>query len=66
MTNQNQNENEEKIYSRIEQIKDEIYDLRDYINSAICQECVRAHTKIAVLELELKGLKRKVDGNQSS
>jgi uncharacterized coiled-coil DUF342 family protein len=54
------NHNQDEIHNRIVKIKDEIYDLRDYINSATCQECVKAHTKIAVLELELKGLERKI------
>jgi len=61
VTNQNPNPNEEeKIYDRINSIKDEICDLKDYINSDICQQCTRSYARIAILEQELGGLKKKL------
>lgn len=65
MSQQNPNENErEKIYSRISFLKEEIYECRAYISSDFCQRCSDMYEKILVLEQELKGLQRKLDKNE--
>jgi hypothetical protein len=50
----------EKIYDNIAQIKEEIWETRDYISSDNCRKCSEMYTKLFRLEQELTGLQRKL------
>jgi len=63
MINLNPNE-KEKIYNRISDIKEEIWEARSYISSDICLRCGEMYSKIAVLEQELKILQRKLEKDE--
>lgn len=58
---------QEEIYERINKIKDDIFDLREQINSAQCRHCSSLYDKMMILEQELKGYQRELlkYGNQS-
>jgi len=58
MTNRNLSENEkEKILDRIAQIKEDIWEAKEYIVSDYCKKCSEMYSKIDVLEKELSELK---------
>jgi hypothetical protein len=60
MTNQKLNEKEnEKILDRIAQIKEDIWEYKEYINSDYCKKCSEIYQKISILEKELKSLTEK-------
>lgn len=59
-------ENErEKILNRISFLKEEIWETRAYISSDFCVRCSEMYEKIVRLELELKGLQRKIADDNS-
>lgn len=60
MINPNENERE-KIQTKIADIKEEIWETKAYISSDICQRCSDMYTKIDRLEQELKDLQEKLD-----
>jgi hypothetical protein len=60
MSNLNQNE-KEKIYDTIAQIKEEIWQTKEYISSDNCRKCSEMYTKLFRLEQELQGLQRKLE-----
>jgi len=59
MSNQNANERE-RIFDRISDIKEEIYETKAYISSEICFRCSEMYTKLFRLEQELKDLQKKI------
>lgn len=62
MNNQNLSENErEKILNRICQIKEHIWEAREYINSDFCKKCSEIYAQILKLEQELSSLQRKLE-----
>jgi hypothetical protein len=64
MKNLSKNE-KEKIYDKIIQIKEEIWETRDYISSDHCRKCSEMYTKLFRLEQELTGLQRKLDNERT-
>jgi hypothetical protein len=67
MTNQNLSEEEkEKIYNRIFDLRNQIYEIKDYISSDFCKKCSDMYTKMFVLEQELKGLQKKVMDDETN
>lgn len=56
MTNRNLSENE-KILDRIAQIKEDIWEAKEYIVSDYCKKCSEMYSKIDALEKELSELK---------
>ncbi len=59
MTSPNESE-KEKIFDRISQIKEEIYETKSYISSELCLRCSEMYTKLFRLEQELKDLHSKI------
>jgi hypothetical protein len=59
MINPSEKENE-KILDRIAQIKEEIWEARDYISSDYCKKCSEIYSQIFRLEQELERLQRKL------
>jgi hypothetical protein len=64
MKNLSENE-KEKIYDKIAQIKEEIWETRDYISSDYCRKCSEMYTKLFRLEQELTGLQRKLSNDST-
>jgi hypothetical protein len=64
MKNLSENE-KEKIYDKIIQIKEEIWETRDYISSDRCRKCSEMYTKLFRLEQELTGLQRKLSNDNT-
>jgi hypothetical protein len=58
MSNPNENE---KIYDTIAQIKEEIWETKEYISSDNCRKCSEMYTKLFRLEQRLIELQRKLD-----
>ena len=59
MSNLNESE-KEKIFDRISEIKEEIYETKAYVSSEICFRCSEMYTKLFRLEQELKDLQKKI------
>ena len=59
MSNLSESE-KEKIFNRISQLKEDIWETKDYIGSDHCKKCSEMYTKLFLLEQELKGLQRKI------
>lgn len=59
MNNQNANE-KERIFDRISEIKEEIYETKAYVSSELCFRCSEMYTKLFRLEQELKDLQKKI------
>jgi hypothetical protein len=64
MKNLSENE-KEKIYDKIAQIKEEIWETREYISSDYCRKCSEMYTKLFRLEQELTGLQRKLSNDNT-
>jgi hypothetical protein len=60
MSNPNENK-KEKIYDNITQIKEEIWETKEYISSDNCRKCSEMYTKLSRLEQNLIELQRKLD-----
>lgn len=60
MSNLSENE-KEKIYEDIAQIKEEIWETKDYISSDHCAKCSEMYTRLFLLEQHLSDLQRKLD-----
>jgi hypothetical protein len=59
-------ENEkEKIYEKIIEVKEQIWETRDYISSDYCRKCSEMYTKLFRLEQELTGLQRKLSNDST-
>ena len=63
MTNLNENERE-KILERIEKVKEDIWEAREYINSDYCKKCSEIYSQIFRLEKELESLQKKLEKNE--
>jgi nitrate/TMAO reductase-like tetraheme cytochrome c subunit len=50
----------EEIHQRIIEIKDEIFEIREQINSETCRRCHGLYDKMMVLEQELNGWNREL------
>ena len=50
----------EEIHQRIIEIKDEIFEIREQINSETCRHCYGLYDKMMVLEQELNGWNREL------
>jgi len=60
MKNLSENERE-KILDRISQIKEDIWESREYINSDYCKKCSEIYSEIVRLEQQLEDLQRKLE-----
>jgi chromosome segregation ATPase len=60
MKNLSENERE-KILDRISQIKEDIWEAREYINSDYCKKCSEIYSEIVRLEQQLEDLQRKLE-----
>ena len=63
MKNLSENERE-KILERIEKVKEDIWEAREYINSDYCKKCSEIYSQIFRLEKELESLQRKLEKDE--